>query len=157
MNSSGLTQIIAGMDLAAHKQIARALRQAIAATPDSELAIAVWEPAAPAAVAAATTNDADADTDSEEVEVEVEVIDAWQRVTRSLRPAAFRLVRLVERHQALAGDIAVVGDILAAPAHNWDAALVAMAPRIGADAAEALRRVAGNMARQGGGVAPMEM
>ncbi|KAJ3167799.1 hypothetical protein HDU87_001462 [Geranomyces variabilis] len=132
------------MGFADFKTIARDLRRATAATPEGELLIAVWEPAAPAAVAAATTNHAD--DDNEEVEVEVEVLDAWQRATRSLRPAATRFAHQIEKHQALAGDIAIVGDILAAPAHDWDAALVAMAPRIGAEAAEALRRVAANMA-----------
>ncbi|KAJ3133305.1 hypothetical protein HDU90_006253 [Geranomyces variabilis] len=74
-----------------------------------------WEAAPAATTTTITTNAA-----GEEEEVE-EILGQWVAGWRSLRVAAIRLARKVEKHQILAGDIATLGDIMAAPAANWSA------------------------------------
>ncbi|KAJ3133306.1 hypothetical protein HDU90_006254 [Geranomyces variabilis] len=137
--------------IADHRQIARALRQATAATPDRDLLAVEWAAVPAPATTTITTNAA-----GDEEEVEEEIIGQWQAGWRSLRVAAIRLARQIEKHQLAAGDIAALGAIIEAPAEDWSAVLAELEPRIGKDAAEAVRRAAA-AARAASGPAPMEL
>ncbi|KAJ3162232.1 hypothetical protein HDU88_006715 [Geranomyces variabilis] len=120
---------------APHQTIAMLYRRAIAAIPERDLMDVHWDAVpVPAATTTTTTITTNAAGEDEEVEVEEEVLAQWVVAgRRSLRLAAVRLARRIEKHQLSAGDIAALGTIIEAPAADWAAVLEEMTPRIGED------------------------